>query len=76
MPVEECADILLQAARGLNAAHRLGIIHRDLKPDNLFLVQEEGELVVKVADFGIAKLRESATHTMTGTVRHARLHVL
>jgi serine/threonine protein kinase len=56
-------------ARGLGAAHRLGIIHRDLKPDNIFLTRsEEGELVVKVVDFGIAKLRESATHTLTGMV--------
>src|ERR1019366_6286911 len=69
LPLPEVAEILQQAARGLNAAHRLGIIHRDLKPDNIVLTHgDEGELVVKVVDFGIAKLRESATHTMTGTV--------
>ena len=69
LPVAECGEILLQAARGLNAAHRLGIIHRDLKPDNIFLTRgDEGDLIVKVVDFGIAKLRESATHTLTGTV--------
>jgi serine/threonine-protein kinase len=69
LPVAECAEILQQAARGLNAAHRLGIIHRDLKPDNLFLTRgDEGDLIVKIVDFGIAKLRESATHTLTGTV--------
>jgi len=69
LPVTEVAEILQQAARGLSAAHKLGIIHRDLKPDNLFLTHgDEGELVVKVVDFGIAKLRESATHTQTGTV--------
>src|ERR1019366_5623998 len=45
------------------------IIHRDFKPDNIFLTHgDEGELIVKVVDFGIAKLRESATHTMTGMV--------
>jgi len=58
LPVTEVMEILQQAARGLSAAHRLGIIHRDLKPDNLFLTHsDEGELVVKVVDFGIAKLR-------------------
>lgn len=69
LPVEECAAIVGQAGRGLSAAHKLGIIHRDLKPDNIFLTRDpEGELLVKVVDFGIAKLRESATHTLTGTV--------
>lgn len=69
LPVPECAAILNQVARGLNAAHKLGIIHRDLKPDNIFISQgDDGEMIVKVVDFGIAKLRESATHTLTGTV--------
>jgi serine/threonine protein kinase len=69
LPVEECAEILRQTAQGLNAAHKVGIIHRDLKPDNIFLTQGDGgELLVKVVDFGIAKLRESATHTLTGMV--------
>ncbi len=69
IPVMECAEIIQQVARGLGAAHRLGIIHRDLKPDNIFLTRsEEDELAVKVVDFGIAKLRESATHTVTGMV--------
>ena len=68
-PVSECAEILQQAARGLGAAHKLGIIHRDLKPDNLFLTRgDEGELIVKVVDFGIAKVRESHTHTTAGKV--------
>jgi formylglycine-generating enzyme required for sulfatase activity len=69
LPVAECSEILQQTARGLNAAHKLGIIHRDLKPDNIFLTRgDESELVVKIVDFGIAKLRESATHTQTGMV--------
>jgi len=69
LPVTEVAEILQQAAEGLDAAHKLGIIHRDLKPDNIFLTQGgQGELVVKLLDFGIAKLRESAMHTQTGVV--------
>ena len=68
-PSPEVAEILQQAARGINAAHKMGIIHRDLKPDNIFLTQgEDGEKVVKVVDFGIAKLRESPIHTQTGMV--------
>jgi serine/threonine-protein kinase len=68
LSVRETVEIIQQAARGLNAAHKLGIIHCDLKPDNIFLTRgDEGELVVKIMDFGIAKLRESATRTLTGT---------
>ena len=70
LPLAEVAEILQQSARGLNAAHKLGIIHRDLKPDNIFLTHgDERELIVKVVDFGIAKLRESTVmHTQTGMV--------
>jgi serine/threonine-protein kinase len=69
LSVKGTGEILVQAARGLNAAHKLGIIHRDLKPDNSFLTHaDEGGLIVKVVDFGIAKLRESAMHTRTGMV--------
>ena len=69
LPLAECAEILQQAARGLNSAHKLGILHRDLKPDNIFLMRsEDGDQVVKVVDFGLAKMRESAAHTLTGTV--------
>lgn len=70
IPLGECVDILQQAARGLNAAHKLGIVHRDLKPENIFLLRsEEGEPLVKVVDFGIAKLLDTSSHrTLTGMV--------
>ena len=67
LPLLEAVEILQQAARGLNAAHKLGIVHRDLKPDNIFLTQDDdGQVLVKIVDFGIAKMRESTSHTMTG----------
>src|SRR5271166_5153948 len=49
LPVPEVAEILQQAARGLNAAHKLGIIHRDLKPDNIFLTYPDDESVAPAA---------------------------
>lgn len=56
----ECAvDFAVQAASALQAAHKRGIVHRDLKPDNLYIVADPrvaGRELVKVLDFGIAKL--------------------
>ncbi|MEV7801851.1 serine/threonine-protein kinase [Microbispora sp. NPDC088329] len=58
-------DVVQQTAKGLHAAHRAGVIHRDVKPGNL-LVTETGQ--VKITDFGIARAREAAPLTATGTI--------
>jgi serine/threonine protein kinase len=62
--------IALQACEGLSAAHRAGVIHRDIKPSNLFLsIRPDGDRVVVVCDFGIAKrfeLYDDTQLTWTG----------
>ena len=49
-----------QIASALAKAHELGIVHRDLKPENVMLVTRDGSELVKVLDFGIAKLNADA----------------
>jgi serine/threonine-protein kinase len=58
--------IARQACSALAAAHALGITHRDIKPDNILLTPSPGGDIVKVLDFGIAKVKEGSFDTGEG----------
>ena len=65
------AKLMLQAAMGLAKAHEQHTVHRDIKPANIYLTRREsGELVVKILDFGIAKVKmEKFSETSAGLTR-------
>jgi serine/threonine-protein kinase len=63
----EMARIVAQVARALSRAHAVGLVHRDLKPGNIFLARDDDRELVKVLDFGIAKLSGPATGSQTRT---------
>jgi serine/threonine-protein kinase len=68
---KRAADIVRQTADALAVAHDMGIVHRDLKPDNIMLARtRDGDDLVKVVDFGIAKAagNEAQKVTKTGLV--------
>ncbi len=78
LPADMALDTVRQALRSLGEAHAKGIIHRDLKPDNLFYARVvsggQTEEIVKVLDFGVAKMvgevneKLNAVETQAGTV--------
>ena len=61
--VDETLDVALQTASAISAAHEAGIVHRDIKPENIML-RRDG--IVKVLDFGLAKLTEEYVASRIG----------
>jgi serine/threonine-protein kinase len=65
LDVDQGVEIVTQACRGLDYAHRNGVVHRDVKPGNLLVSDAE---VVKLADFGIARATDQSSITQVGSV--------
>jgi tRNA A-37 threonylcarbamoyl transferase component Bud32 len=75
LSVAEAIPIARQICRAIAAAHAVGVIHRDLKPSNVFLCKGPGGPLVKVFDFGVAKLEDddkllTRTDTIMGTAAY------
>jgi serine/threonine-protein kinase len=60
-PWTETVPLLVQAAHGLEYLSSRGIVHRDLSPDNILVLERGGDRLVKLLDFGVAKLFEKAS---------------
>jgi serine/threonine-protein kinase len=72
--VSEAINYILQACEGVAEAHSIGIIHRDLKPRNLFMTKRpNGQPLVKVLDFGIAKNISNASTDDTALTKISSL---
>ena len=71
LPPAQVLQIMRELCHAVGAAHAAGIVHRDLKPENVFLAEKrtaEGKPVVKVLDFGIAKIAAEAKTQATAAI--------
>jgi serine/threonine-protein kinase len=66
MPLEEIRQLFRAVLEAVEAGHRNGVIHRDLKPENILVTGSAEALRPKIVDFGIARILEGTTYTVTG----------
>ncbi len=81
IPVERVVDITMQSLLGIEEAHLAGVVHADLKADNIILDQRRANVdVVKIVDFGIARLvtgaRETEDRSISGTPEYMAPEVI
>jgi len=72
LPPWRAVELMVQAARGLGAAHAAGLVHRDVKPSNILITSDAGEEHVYVIDFGIARSVDSnsVSQAVIGTLAY------
>lgn len=68
LPFDDIRQIFRGVLAAMEEAHSVGIIHRDLKPQNILLRIDDTGIHPKIVDFGIAKILEGTTYTMTGAL--------
>jgi len=68
MPYAEIRSIMSAMLGAIAEAHRRGVVHRDIKPDNVLLRLDQEQPAPKVVDFGVAKILEGTTYTVTGAM--------
>ncbi len=70
LDIATTVSVISQVCRGLTKAHVASIVHRDLKPENIFLTKDEdGQLLAKILDFGLAKFYAPTTKDQTRLTR-------
>lgn len=68
MPLPELGQVVSGVVVALQAAHERGLVHRDIKPGNVMVEVRDGQLHARVIDFGIARVLEGTTYTLSGAV--------
>ncbi|MEJ7713471.1 MAG: protein kinase [Pyrinomonadaceae bacterium] len=73
MRLVDALEVSIQIASALSAAHQAGVVHRDIKPENV-IVRRDG--IVKVVDFGLAKLTQAAAQEQTSEAESPPPHMI